>query len=133
VINNKMVTRNRSLPKKEQFEGNTIGEQDIGKDEHTEYICSQCNCGPLVIINDKAGNSDRFCRRCGITFSMDDNTVRHRHRLEVPQETEAAISIVNVDYTKDVEIRHPKELRGGIAELQKRGLKITYFDDSSQR
>jgi hypothetical protein len=32
-----------------------------------------------------------------------------------------------------VAIRHPKELPGGIAELQKRGLKITYFEDSSQR
>lgn len=64
---------------------------------------------------------------------MEDDTVRHRHRLTVPEETEPAVSIVDVDYSKDVEIRHPKELRGGTAELQKRGLKITYFEDSSQR
>ena len=50
-----------------------------------------------------------------------------------PDEPEPSVSIINYDFNKDVEIRHPKDLRGGIAELQKRGLKITYFEDSSQR
>lgn len=80
-----------------------------------------------------AGNSDLFCKRCGVTYNQDDDTARRKHRLSVPEETEPSVSIIQYDFNKDVEIRHPKELRGGIAELQKRGLRITYFEDSPIR
>lgn len=125
-----MVTRinTKPLPKKEQFEGNIIGEQDVGKDERIEYICSSCHVGPLVVIRDKHSNSSNlFCKHCGITYDLEDKTVRHRHRLEVPEDTEPAISIVNVDFSKDVEIRHTPPIRGGFAELQKKGLKLTDY------
>ena len=109
-----------------------IGDE-LSSSERVEYICSQCHCGPLVTITDKTGNTDRFCRQCSAVYSMEDDTVRHRHRLTVPEETEPAVTSIQYDFTKDVEVRHPKKLRGGIAELHKRGLKITYFEDSSQR
>lgn len=118
-----MVTRSRSLPKKEQFEGTTIGEQDIGEDERIEYICPECHQN-VVKISDRQGNNEEwFCRNCSIPY-LDSKEIRHRYRLAVPEETEAAISIVNVDYTKDVEIRHIPPIRGAFAELQKKGLKI---------
>jgi hypothetical protein len=51
----------------------------------------------------------------------------------VPEETDAAISIVNVDYTKDVEIRHTPPIRGGFAELQKKGLKIKDYHTTEKK
>lgn len=129
-----MVTRinSKSLPKKERFEGTIIGKEDIGEDERVEYICPECHQN-LVKLSDLQGNNQEwFCRNCSIPY-LDTKEIRHTHKLSVPEETEPSVSIINYDYNKDVEIRHAKELRGGIAELQKRGLKITYFDDSSQR
>lgn len=124
-----MVTRSRSLPKKEQFEGTTIGEQDIGEDERIECICPECHQN-LVKISDRQGNNEEwFCRNCSIPY-LDSKEIRHRYRLAVPEETEAAISIVNVDYTKDVEIRHPKELVWGAKELSNRGtIKFTHYEE----
>lgn len=106
-----------------------IDEQEFSDSGRIEYICSSCNCGPLVTITDKAGNSDLFCRRCGITYDTNDNTVRHKQRLSVPLETEPAVSIVNVDLTKDVEINHTPEIKGGLKSLQQKGLKITHYEE----
>lgn len=124
-----MVTRNRSLPKKEQFEGTIIGEQDIGEDERIEYICPECHQN-LVKLSDRQGNNQEwFCRNCSIPY-LDSKEIRHQHRLAVPEETEAAISIVNVDYTKDVEIRHTPELKGGFAQLAKKGtIRFTSYEE----
>jgi hypothetical protein len=124
---------NKPLPKlkKERFDGIAIGEE-WAEEERIEYICPSCHQN-LVKISDRQGNNEEwFCRNCSIPY-LDTKEIRHRHKLSVPLETEPAVSIINYDYNKDMEIRHPKELRGGIAELQKRGMKIIYFEDSSQR
>ena len=40
------------------------------------------------------------------------------------------IGTTNIDYTKDVEIRHTREIRGRLKVLQQKGLKITdYYED----
>ena len=57
-------------------------------------------------------------------FRSTGNTIRHKQRLSVPLETEPAATTTPGIGADAVAIRHPKELRGGIAELQKRGLKI---------
>jgi hypothetical protein len=42
---------NKTLPKKERFEGTIIGE-DIGEDERIDYICPECH-RDLVKISDQ--------------------------------------------------------------------------------
>lgn len=79
-------------------------------------------------ISDGAGNTDRFCKRCSCVISDENDIIRHRQRLLPPDEPEPAVATVNIDFTKDVEIRHPKELRGGIAELQKRVIILYRYD-----
>lgn len=110
-----------------------IDEDEFSDSERVEYVCNFCHTGPLVTINDKAGNSDLFCRRCSAVFDPQDNTIRHKQRLSVPLEIEPAATSTPGIGVDAVAIRHPKELRGGIAELQKRGLKITYFATNHSR
>lgn len=111
----------------------------IDEDEYTdsgpvELICPTCHTtNTIVTLTDQAGNSDKFCKRCSIIYNEENDIIRHRQRLLPPDEPEPTATSIQYDFTKDVEIWHPKELRGGIAELQKRRLKITYFEDSSQR
>lgn len=108
-----------------------IGEELTGP-EQVEYVCNQCHCGPLVTINDKTGNSDLFCRRCGITYALEDDTVRHKSRLSVPLD-EPALSTTPTIGADAVEIRHPPTLKDGAAQLAKRGtIRFTYYYDSSE-
>lgn len=110
-----------------------IDEEEFSDSEPVELICPSCNTNTIVTITDQAGNSDKFCKRCSCVYSEENDIIRHRQRLLPPDEPEPAASTTPTIGADAVAIRHPKELRGGIAELQKRGLKITYFEDSSQR
>ena len=110
-----------------------IDEEEFSDSEPVELICPSCNTNTIVTITDQAGNSDKFCKRCSCVYSEENDIIRHRQRLLLPDEPEPAASTTPTIGADAVAIRHPKELRGGIAELQKRGLKITYFEDSSQR
>ena len=69
-----------------------------------------------------------FCKNCSISFP-DIQQIQIKSKLTNPYEEdiEPAISIVNIDYGKDIEIRHTPPIRGSFAELQKRGLKITHY------
>jgi hypothetical protein len=88
--------------------------------EVVEYICSHCNCNTLVKLSDAAGNNQElFCTRCSSMFSLDDDTVRHKQRISVPLETEPAIS--TTPGIPDISIRKEPELRGGFAQLAKKG------------
>jgi hypothetical protein len=95
--------------------------------ERIELICNYCNTGPLVTIADKTGNGNLFCRHCGASYDTEDDTVRHKQRLIVPEETEPAVASIQTDITKEVEIRHTPPIRGGLAELQRKGLRITDY------
>jgi len=72
--------------------------------EVIEYICTYCHCSVVKISDAGGNNNELFCTRCSIPFAMDDDTVRHKQQLSVPQETEPDISSVGVDI--DVSIRH---------------------------
>jgi hypothetical protein len=106
-----------------------INEQEFSDSERIEYICSLCNCGPLVTITDKTGNTDRFCRNCSAVYSMEDDTVRHKSRLSVPQETEPALSTTPTIGADAVAIHHEPELRGAFKALRDRGIKITHYEE----
>jgi hypothetical protein len=97
-----------------------IDEQEYSDQSPIEYICNTCHTGPLVTITDKTGNSDLFCRRCGITYDLEDDTVRHKSRLSVPLETEPAVATTpGQEYlNKSVEIHHEPELKGGIQGIK---------------
>jgi hypothetical protein len=96
-----------------------------------EYICSQCNCGPLVTITDKAGNCDLFYKGCGVTYNKEDDTVRHKKRLSVPLETEPAAATTPGITADMVAIRHEPELKGAFKALQQKGLRIKDYKESA--
>jgi hypothetical protein len=63
---------------------------------------------------------------------MDDDSVRHKQKLLVPQETEP--DITSVGAVPDVSIRHEPELRGGFAALVKRGtIRFTSYHESNPK
>lgn len=106
-----------------------LDEQEYSDQSRIEYICNTCHTGPLATINDKTGNSDLFCRRCGITYDLEDDTVRHKSRLSVPLETEPAVATTPTVGGDAVAIHHEPELKGSFKALRDRGIKITHYEE----
>jgi hypothetical protein len=111
-----------------KFDGITIGDEHLGQ-EKIEYICSFCN-RTLVKLSDGGANEQMFCSHCSIAYNLDDDSVRHKQKLSVPQETEP--DITSVGTVPDVSIRHEPELRGGFAALAKKGtIRFTSYQESN--
>jgi hypothetical protein len=123
-----MKSPTRTPQKTGKFDGITIGDEHM-QSEKIELICNYCNTGPLVKLSDGGANEQMFCTHCSIAYSMDDDSVRHKQRLSVPEETEP--DVASVGTVPDVSIRHEPELRGGFAALAKKGtIKFTSYQES---
>jgi hypothetical protein len=63
-------------------------------------------------------------------FDPESENVRRESKLSVPDRNiEPAVSSIQHDYNKDVAIHHEPEIKGGLLELKKKGLKITHYEE----
>jgi|SRR5918999_2229182 hypothetical protein len=105
-----------------KFEGVVIGDEHTGS-EKTEFICSWCNQS-LVRLSDKNNQSESwFCRNCSIEFDSDDEKITHKQMLSIPHEDNEP-AVASIGFIPDVSIHHTPPIRGGFAELQKKGIRI---------
>jgi transposase-like protein len=109
----------------------TIGDEWTGEDRPS-YICSWCSRVLTRLTNASQSNISWFCRNCNITFDPDLENVRRESKLIVPNRNEAAVTSIQNNMADEVEIRHTPPIRGGFAELQKKGLKITSYKTSEK-
>jgi hypothetical protein len=81
----------------EQYEG----------EDRPEYLCSFCNI-VLVRLTDSGGqNTTYWCRHCSVEFDPEAENLRKESKIIVPDRNEeAAISSIQTDPSKEVEIRH---------------------------
>ena len=104
----------------------TIGDEWTGE-EQPSYICDSCHCS-LVRLSDRNNqNESWYCNRCSIEYP-DVTNIRHQLKITVPDRNiEPAVTSIQTNMADEVEIRHTVPIRGGFAELQKKGLKITSY------
>jgi hypothetical protein len=104
----------------------TIGDEWTGE-EKPSYICDSCHCS-LVRLSDRNNqNESWYCNRCSIEYP-DVTNIRHQLKITVPDRNiEPAVTSIQINMADEVEIRHTPPLRGGFAELQKKGLKIKNY------
>jgi DNA-directed RNA polymerase subunit RPC12/RpoP len=109
---------------------------DYYKEERPSYICSICN-RTLSRLSDAGGNNSTYwCRNCSVEFDPELENVRRESKISVPDRNiEPAVATTpGTDYlNQNVEIHHEPEIKGGLKTLKERGIKITYYEDSSQR
>ena len=75
-------------------------------------------------------NTAFWCRNCSVEFDPENENVRRESKLSVPDRNiEPAVTSIQHDYKKDVAIHHEPEIKGGLKELQKKGLKITHYEE----
>jgi hypothetical protein len=79
-------------------------------------------------------NQSWWCRNCSVEFNPEDENLRRESKLFVPDRNqEPAITSIDYDYRKDVEIHHDPPMRGGFAELKKKGLRFTSYHTTEKR
>ena len=93
------------------------------ENERPSYICSFCNQSLIRLTDAGMNNTTFWCRSCSVEFDPESENLRKESKLIVPDRNiEPAVS--TTPGIPDISIRHTPEIRGGFAELQKKGLKI---------
>jgi hypothetical protein len=73
-------------------------------------------------------NTAWFCRHCSVEFDPESENLRMESKLVVPDRNiEPAVTSIQNNMADEVEIRHTPPIRGGFAELQRKGIKITNY------
>jgi DNA-directed RNA polymerase subunit RPC12/RpoP len=100
----------------------TIGDEWTGEDRPS-YLCSWCNSTLSKLQDAGQHNTTYFCTRCAIEFDPESENLRKESKLIVPNRNiKPAVS--TTPGIPDISIRHTPPIRGGFAELQKKGIKI---------
>jgi hypothetical protein len=83
----------------------------------------------LSKLTDSSGqNQNYYCNHCSIEFNPSKSEVRSKSKLTTP---EGPPETPYVAYPPEPELRKKKvEIKGGLAELQKRGISITSYTES---
>jgi hypothetical protein len=79
-------------------------------------------------LTDAGGNNITYwCRNCSVEWDPTEENIRRESKISVPdRNVEPAVATTPGINEDSVAIRHTPEIKGGLKELQKRGLKITY-------
>ena len=114
---NRLITSNQT--------DKVVISSEFYKNERPSYICSFCN-QTLIRLTDAGMNNTTFwCRHCSIEFDPESENLRKESKLIVPDRNiEPAVTSIQTNMEDSVAIRHTPEIRGGFAELQKKGIKI---------
>src|ERR687892_1131237 len=94
------------------------------ENDRPSYLCSFCNCTLSKLQDAGQNNIMYFCTRCSVEFDPAEENLRKESKITVPdRNVEPCVS--TTPGIADISIRHTPPIRGGLAELQKKGLKIT--------
>jgi hypothetical protein len=96
--------------------------------EITTFICNYCN-RDLIKISDSSGNNvSWYCNNCSIPFEPENESIRHKQKLEVPDRN-IEPAVATTPGIPDISIRREPEPKGAFKALQQRGLKITDYKE----
>jgi hypothetical protein len=98
------------------------------ENDRPSYICSFCN-RTLSRLSDAGGNNSTYwCRFCSVEFDPESENLRKESKIIVPDRNiEPAVTSIQTDPSKEVEIRHTILLRSGFEALSKKGLRVTSY------
>jgi hypothetical protein len=90
------------------------------EDKGAEYLCSFCNIVLVRLRDSSQQNNTYWCKHCSVEFDPEAENLRKQSKIVVPDRNEEA-AITSIQNIPDVSIKKEVELRGGFAELQKKG------------
>jgi hypothetical protein len=79
-------------------------------------------------------NTSYWCRNCSVEFNPEEENLRKESKLIVPdRNVEAAVTSIQPNMADEVKIRHEPELSPTFKALQKKGLKITHYEEHNPK
>jgi hypothetical protein len=100
-------------------------------DSHTERFCPYCQFKLSRIIDSSGMNPNWYCSKCAINYP-DTSEVKSKSRLSTPQKSNNENP--RVSYLPEPGLGRKKtEIKGGLAELQKRGIKVTSYTERNTK
>ena len=119
----------RSLSQKRQThkkDDKVVISSEFYKNDRPSYLCSWCNCTLSKLQDAGKNNTTYFCTRCAIEFDPESENLRKESKLTVPnRDIEPAVS--TTPGIPDISITHTPPIRGGFAELEKKGIRIKNY------
>jgi hypothetical protein len=76
----------------------------------------------------KISDDEWFCNHCKSSANPEIEEVRSKSRLSVPTERNTA-ALISYPPEPDDLTKKPAEVKGGLAELKKRGIRITSYKE----
>jgi hypothetical protein len=100
-----------------------------GKKEDKIFLCSWCNCALSRLIDHSGQNPSLYCSRCQMSFDLEYDNLRHESKITVPDRNEEpCITSIQTDLSEDIAIRKTPGMRGGFAQLARKGtIKFTSY------
>jgi hypothetical protein len=96
--------------------------------EITTFICNYCN-RDLIKLSDSCGkNVSWYCNNCSIPFEPENESIRHKQKLEVPDRN-IEPAVATTPGIPDISIRKEPEIKGGLKALQQKGVRITNYKE----
>ena len=119
----KKESKGKHLPLGNSGNDKVVISSEYYTNDRPSYLCSFCN-QTLSRLTDSGGqNTAYWCRHCSVEFNPEDENLRKESKITVPDRNiEPAVS--TTPGIQDISIRHTPPIRGGFAELQKKGIKI---------
>jgi hypothetical protein len=105
---------------------NVVIADSSSTDQIKEIICPNQNCG--LIIHTRKSQGDLTCPHCLFEFEVEKT--RKRSKLETPRgrDIETLVSTTPLPGYGDIAIKRPPVYKRSLAEMAKRGIKITSYD-----
>jgi transcription elongation factor Elf1 len=124
--------KQRNKPKKED---KTIIGDEWNEEDHPTFSCSWCNRDLIRLSNRNNQSESLFCRNCQIPFEPSETQLRKKSKLGTQrEEVEPAVTSIQTDPSKEIEIRHEPDLRGGFAQLAKKGtIRFTSYNTTERQ
>lgn len=97
-------------------------------DSREERYCPYCNIRLSRLIDSSGLNPSWYCGKCVIEY-LDKSEVKSKSRLNTPQKSNSERPAVSYAHEPSLP-KKDHSIKGALAELQKRGLKITNYTES---
>jgi hypothetical protein len=96
----------------------TIIGDEWNQENKPDYICSWCQRTLSKLIDSDGQNPCYYCNYCQIQFDPSETQTRKKSKLGTQRnEVDPAVTSIQTDPSKEVEIRHTVPLRGGFEAL----------------
>ena len=124
----------KHLSKGKPKDDKVVISSEFYENDRPSYICSFCNQSLIRLTDAGMNNTTFWCRHCSIEFNPESENLRKESKLIVPDRNiEPAVTSIQTNMEDSVAIRHTPEIRGGFAELQKKGIKIKDYHTTEKQ